>query len=164
MAGNHPSFEKAHINAKALMNEDFYFNPIDETSPFGNDDGSDAYAGFVTWRQSNKNTNPKEYLNELLDSWNYPKYDLNETDYQKLLPVLKQNEMSIIFMTGTDASIIAIAFGQLYLEGIVEKEFKELAKTAIKRELISEILNRWGDKYKNERGEKLKKMLAVLST
>jgi uncharacterized protein YfeS len=159
----YPSFKKAHINAKALMNEDFYFSPIDETAPFGNDDGSDAYAGFVTWRQSNKNAKPKEYFDESLERWGYPKFDIYETGYKQLLPFLKQDKMSIIYMTGTDAAIIAIAFGQLYLEGVIDKDFNELAKTAIKRELIPELLTQWGEKYKKEREEKLKKMLAILS-
>jgi uncharacterized protein YfeS len=32
------------------MNEEFYWSPIEETAPFGNDDGADIYAGFKDWR------------------------------------------------------------------------------------------------------------------
>ena len=67
-------------------------------------------------------------------------------------------------MSGIDAAIIAIAFGQLYLEGRVDKDFNELAKTAIKRQLLPELLALWGDIYKIEREIKLKKILAVLAS
>lgn len=164
MSDYSPTFDKAHPNAKRLMNEDFYFSPIDETAPFGNDDGADTYAGFKDWRQSHKNDNPKIFLNEQIDRWGYPKFDIYETDFQKLKPYLKQSDLGSRYMSGIDASIIAIAFGQLYLEGKVDKDFNELAKTAIKRQLLPELLSLWGDTYKIERETKLKKMLAVLSS
>lgn len=175
MSDYSPTFDKAHPNAKRLMNEEFYFSPIDEYGPFGNDDGADTYAGFQEWRRTNKTKGPKEFLTEQISRWGYPTFDYNETNFEKLKPYLKQNEIGSILLTGTDASIIAIAFGQLYLEGTIDKDFKELAKKAIKRELIPEILLMWGTPYGIEqlkpkpddpaiveRREKLKKMQAVL--
>ena len=143
---------------------EFYFNSIDETSPFGNDDGADTYAGFKDWRQSHKNDNPKKFLLEQIDYWGYPKFDIYETDIEKLTPYLKQSDLGSRYMSGIDAAIIAIAFGQLYLEGTIDKEFNELAKTAIKRQLLPKLLALWGDTYKLERETKLKKMLAVLAS
>jgi len=175
MSDYSPTFDKAHPNAKRLMNEAFYFNPIDEYGPFGNDDGADTYAGFQEWRRTNKTKNSKEFLVEQISRWGYPTVDYNETNFEKLKPYLKQSEIGSRLLTGTDASIIAIAFGQLYLEGTIDKDFKELAKTAIKRELIPEMLLLWGTPYGIEqlkpkpddpaiveRKEKLKKMQAVL--
>jgi uncharacterized protein YfeS len=66
-------------------------------------------------------------------------------------------------MSGIDAAIISIAFGQFYLEGTIYKSFKETGIIAIKRQLIPEILSLWGDTYKIERELKLNKMLAVLN-
>jgi uncharacterized protein YfeS len=66
-------------------------------------------------------------------------------------------------MSGIDAAIVSIAFGQLYLEGKIDKDFKAIAKTSIERELIPELLVLWGDAYKVERETQLKKMLAVLN-
>lgn len=158
-----PTFENASPNAKRLMNEEFYFSLTDETGPFGNDDGTDTYAGFQDWRKSHFSASPKEFLFEQLDRWAYPKFDLNELDIKKLTPYLKQSSLGSRYMSGVDAAIIAIAFGQLYLEGTIDKEFNQLAKTAINRELIPEILNLWGNKYKKERAAKLNKMLGVLN-
>ncbi len=158
-----PTIDKAHPTAKRLMNEAFYWSPIEATAPFGNDDGADTYAGFADWRQTHKTENPKAFLTEQIDYWAYPTFDLNETNFDKLKPYLKQNELGSRCMSGIDAAIVAIAFGQLYLEGKVDKDFKVLTIASIKRQLIPEMLNLWGDKYKTTREAQLNKMLAVLN-
>jgi uncharacterized protein YfeS len=163
MSDYSPTIDKAHPTAKRLMNEEFYWSPIEETAPFGSDDGADTYAGFADWRQTHKTDNPKEFLMEQIDYWGYPTFDLNETSFEKLKPYLKQSNLGTRFMSGIDAAIFAIAFGQLYLEGTVDKDFRELAKTSIKRQLIPEMLNLWGNTYNTVRETQLKKMLAVLN-
>lgn len=162
MSDYSPTIDKAHPTAKQLMNEEFYWSPIEETAPFGSDDGADTYAGFADWRRTNKTNSPKEFLTEQIDSWGYPTFDLNETNIDKLKPYLKKTELGSRFMSGIDAAIVAIAFGQLYLEGTVNQDYKELAVTSIKRQLIPELLNLWGDTYQATRETQLKKMLAVL--
>lgn len=158
-----PAFDKAHPNAKLLMNDSFYFNLTDETAPFGNTDGANIYAGFKEWRQTHKNKDPREYLFEQINYLGYPKFDINETDLLKLKSYLQERELGSRFMSGTDAAIVAIAFGQLYLEGSIDEDYKELAKTAVNRQLIPELLECWGAPYKEERKSKLKKMLAILN-
>ena len=158
-----PTMDKAHPIAKLLMSDAFYWSPIEETAPFGSDDGADTYAGFADWRDTHKSDNPKVFLYEQIESWRYPIFDLNETIFDKLKPYLKQNDLGTRFMSGIDAAITAIAFGQLYLEGTVNKEFNVLAKSSIKRELIPEMLNLWGDSFKVTREIQLKKMLYVLN-
>jgi len=158
-----PTIEKANPVAKRLMNEEFYWSPIEETAPFGNDDGADTYAGFKDWRLTHKTDNPKEFLFDQINYWGYPTFDFNETNIEKLKPYLRQSELGSRYMSGIDAAIVAIAFGQLYLEGTINKDFNEIAKTAIKRELLPELLALWGDTYKVEREAQLKKMLAVLN-
>jgi uncharacterized protein YfeS len=157
-----PSIDKAHPNAKRLMNEEFYWSSIEETAPFGSDDGADTYAGFAEWRQTRKTNNPEEFLMEQIEYWGYPSFDLHETDLEKLKPYLMQSELGSRFMSGIDAAIVSIAFGQLYLEGRVDSDFKELAMTSIKRQLIPELLNLWGKEYKIIRETQLTKMFAVL--
>jgi uncharacterized protein YfeS len=164
MSDYSPTFDKAHPNAQRLMIEDFYFSTIDETAPFGNDDGADTYAGFKDWRRTHLSDKPKEYLLEQLHRWGYPKFDIYETDIKKLTPYLKENNLGSRYMSGVDAAIIAIAFGQLYLEGKVDNDFNELAKIAIRRQLNPELLILWGDPYKIEREIKLQKMLAILKS
>lgn len=76
--------DKAHPNAKTLLTEDFFWSPIEETGPFGSDDGSDCFHGFREWRATNKKESPVTYLKELIEEWDYPTFDFNVTDSQKL--------------------------------------------------------------------------------
>lgn len=78
------SLKTAHPDAKKLMTEDFFWSPIEETGPFGSDDGSDAAYGFRQWRLSHKTTDPLVYLKELVASWQYPFFDWYELDTQKI--------------------------------------------------------------------------------
>ena len=70
--------ETAHPKAQKLLTEDFYWSPIEETGPFGSDDGSDAFYGFKDWREENKNESPLVYLKELIEGWGYDPLDLHE--------------------------------------------------------------------------------------
>jgi len=70
----------AQPNARALMKEDFYWSPIDDSGPFGSDAGSDAAYGFHQWRQTNKSTSPILYLKELMSSWNFPPFAWDQLD------------------------------------------------------------------------------------
>ena len=163
MTSNHPpTFDRAHSNAKLLMNDSFFFDVIEETAPFGSDDGSDAYASFSDWRKNHPSESPLNFLKQQINEWGYPKFDIEETELEKLKSYLKDDEMNIQFMKGIDQAIVATAFGQLYLEGTVDNDIKELAKKSIYRELLPEILKLWGD-YARLREINLNKLLGVLN-
>ncbi|MEP6846977.1 MAG: hypothetical protein ABI861_13280 [Panacibacter sp.] len=161
MSDYSPTFEKANPIAKTIMKDSFYFDVVEEASPFGSDDGADTYASFKDWRSSHRNGNPKTFLSNQIEEWGYPKFDIYETKLEILKPYLEQDELNIQFMTGIDEAISSIAFGQLYLEGAIDPEFKELTKISLTRELIPEILDLWGD-YKTRRQRILQKMMEDL--
>jgi uncharacterized protein YfeS len=76
--------------ARTLLTQGFYWSPIEDFSPFGNDDGSDAFHYFREWRIKNKSTSPVIFLNQLLEEWDYPKFDLttlNETEIAEYLEI-----------------------------------------------------------------------------
>ena len=66
------------------MTDEFYWSPIEETAPFGSDDGSDATYGFRRWRLLNKMTSPVIYLKDLIAGWQYHFFDYNEMDTTKI--------------------------------------------------------------------------------
>jgi uncharacterized protein YfeS len=158
-----PDYENAHPKAKELMNEDFFYNSTDETGPFGSDDAADTYAGFAEWRIANKSANPKDFLIQHIEDWGYPDFDLTTTDFKKLKPYLQKSEMHIHYLTGIDQSILAIAFGQLYIEGKIDDEMLLIAKYSLERQLNSQILKMWPQDYQEERKLKLTKMDEVIS-
>jgi|GEM_PF-3235487 len=60
--------------------------------------------------------------------------------FEKLKPYLEESFTGMRLMRGIDAAIVATAFGQLYLEGTIGSDIKELAKLSIERELLPEVL------------------------
>ena len=198
--------ETAHPKAKKLMTEEFYWSPIEESGPFGSDDGSDAFYGFRQWRQSNKTVSPTVYLKELIEGWGYPPFDWNEMDTTKIsqyisaktqadnseieknIPAMLEHFKSMgdssgkqideaqlreimaatsssmggTFLLGLDNAIIAVGFGQFVLEGKIDEDIKTLTKTAINRELLPILIDRWEGEYNKTRKEQLTKMLATI--
>lgn len=49
--------ETAHPRARELMDEEFFWDCVDEEAPFGSDEGHDAYFEFRRWRERNKKKN-----------------------------------------------------------------------------------------------------------
>jgi hypothetical protein len=86
-----PTFKKAHPNAKRLMKDEFFFSVIEETAPFGSDDGADAYAGFKDWRAMHSSESPVQFLQDQIEIWRYPQFDIYETSFENLKPYLKDN-------------------------------------------------------------------------
>ena len=200
------SRETAHPKAKEILIDDFYWSPIEESAPFGSDDGSDAFYGFRQWRATNKNTSPLKFLEELFISWEYPKFNLNELDTSKIhtyissktsvdnpeineqmktvMEHFKQkakeegkefdekqfkemmsatsSNMGGTYLLGQDNAIISVGFGQFVLEGKIDPDLKALTKTAINRELLPILIDRWDNPYKQTRIDQPTKMLTVL--
>jgi uncharacterized protein YfeS len=200
------TFNKAHPNAKVLMTDDFYWNAIEETSPFGNDDGFDAGYGFREWRLSHPAISPVQYLDELIQSWAYPYFDYNEMDTTKILsyilakPTLSESEIQSQLVTfreilknssdssaqtmsdqqlreviisssgigdrcllGIDNAITAIGFAQLVLEGEMDQDIRLLTITALNRQLLPMLINRYDLGYRDKRKGQLTKMLGVVN-
>jgi uncharacterized protein YfeS len=84
--GGNDVFSPATANpkAKALMKEDFFWSPIDESGPFGSDDGSDAAHGYYEWRRTNRAGSPVAYLTDLSQRWGYPPIEWDELDTNRL--------------------------------------------------------------------------------
>lgn len=163
MSNYGPAFKQAHPRAQQLMDEDFFYSPIEESGPFGSDDGADTFAGFARWRTSNSFTDPLAYLQQQLNEWGYPPFDLQDSDPEHIRRYMEQHEMGVTFLVGMDAAIVAVAFGQLYLEGTVDESLNALGKISLNRQLHPEMLLLWDEVYQPVRSEQLGKMLSVLN-
>ncbi|AHM59293.1 hypothetical protein D770_05130 [Flammeovirgaceae bacterium 311] len=122
--------ESAHPKAKELLTEDFYWSPINESGPFGSDDGSDAFYGFMQWRQSNARRSPVKYLDELLTEWGLPKFDIYELDTNKINAYLINNNKS-------DASLIAGLIPEIrkHYEEMGKREGKEFDEASFQKSI-----------------------------
>ena len=116
------SFKTANPKAQKLMKEDFFWSPIEETGPFGNDDGSDAAYGFYQWRHDNKHADPMSYLNDLIAGWNYPYFDPNELDSIKIQNYIAKD---VVF---DDSTLFSMKQG---LKNMAFKDNKEMSDSEI---------------------------------
>lgn len=155
------SYENAHPNAQKLMQGEFFYSVTDGTAPFGSDDGWEVFYAFKNWQKTNNGRSKVDFIHEQIDYWGYPTFNLQSTNIEDLKQYLLTSELGSRFMYGIDQAIIATAFGQLYLEGYIDLNLRSLATTAIKRELLPEILNLWQEQ-RTEREEKLNMLMLVL--
>jgi uncharacterized protein YfeS len=127
--------EKAHPRAVSLMTEDFFWNCIADDTPFGSDEGSQAYSCWRGWRASN----PDASLREAMASWILGGDGLAYLSLSSQERPLEGFEGSSYVMDWDlwtlNITIIATALSQLLDEGNVDEEAKPFvfAATAIER-------------------------------
>ncbi|MDP1814214.1 MAG: WGR domain-containing protein [Leadbetterella sp.] len=142
--------------SKKLMNEDFYWNCTEETSPFGSDEGSDTFSFLREAFQENPRTKPLDFLMSQFAANPdfYPLKDLHCLDSE----YLKNNFEDLDLLIIQDNAIWAVAFGQLVLRGHIDDEVKALAKVSFKRQLL-EVFRPF---FEKQRESQILKMLNVL--
>jgi uncharacterized protein YfeS len=74
----------AHRKAQKILKDNFFWSTVDPSSPFGNDEGAEVFHGFRQWRATNKKTSPLTYLDQLIRSWDFPKFDVYELDTTRI--------------------------------------------------------------------------------
>jgi uncharacterized protein YfeS len=151
------SSENSHPNAVAILTDEFYWDEIDDNSPFGNDTGNDTLKLFQEWREKNWMESPIVFLNQLLDKWDVTNDFWDVTDLAEAQNLREQDEFSFYIR---DYVAIALAFGQLLLAGKIDAEPKRRALLAIERQSLPIITEHWNSA--KERIERLQKMRSVL--
>jgi len=159
---NEISFLNAHPNAQRLMKDEFFYDITDQLSPFGDDDSWETFMAFQEWLQTNSNRNKMEFIHQQISYWDYPPFDLNTTDFDVINRYLQTSPLHNRFLYGTDEAIIATAFGQLYLEGLIDLNIRNLAITAIKRQTLTEMIAMHSEEFSNKIVIKYSKLLKVL--
>lgn len=151
--------KSAHPKAASLMNEEWYWDEVDELTPFGNDDGSDAVHFFKTWREKNKDEDPALFIDALEKDWDFSFSHINN-DSEKDLPAI---EKANPFYRNVDRAVIGIAFGQLILEGTISSKLKKLGLKAINRTKTEHGMNGMTEGNKKEYTSRLNKMEEILN-
>lgn len=149
----------AHPASVNFMNEEWWWDEADDFSPFGSDDGSDAFYGFKTWREKNSKAEPAAYILELEKDWGISFAHLEIEKEEDLQAI----ENSNTFYRNVDRSIIAVSLGQIALEGSISPKLKSLGIKAIKRARTDFGLNGMDDEDKIEYRKRLDKMKDVLN-
>ncbi|MEM6524039.1 MAG: hypothetical protein AAF693_09610 [Bacteroidota bacterium] len=135
------NFNNAHDNAKKILTEEFYWNPVEEGSPFGNDDGYDAFYSFYDWRKTNLSENPVKFIYELLESWGYPKFDVNTLDQSKIESYINNNTSSSSQLTQDHIDEL-----RKHMKEMAEQAGKELSEEQF-QSIINETSGNMGGTY-----------------
>jgi len=123
---SHPFFV-SHATA------DFYYDLGDEFSPFGNDAGADMLFHLQDWfSERSDSENVPNFLLEFLED-NHP----GNSNYINLKDSRQLNELDRnrrIYYDDIDQSIIAAAFGQCKISGVIDIDLFVLADNALSRQ------------------------------
>ncbi len=150
--------EHAHKKAIELIPEEFFWDCVDELSPFGSDEGDMALSEFRDWKKENPTVPIYECLKWTIEEVGEIKIeDYNEQILNKDLIKSQMGDAEIDdqqYIFTLDISAIATGFGQLVDEGKIDKKNKPLIQLAIDRQKIwAELSNEW--KYKDEYIERM---------
>ncbi|UKB85674.1 hypothetical protein LF887_08640 [Chryseobacterium sp. MEBOG06] len=154
--------------AKKIMLNEYYYDPLDAWSPFGNDIGSDTYYLYCDWKKEHPKEDIRKFIDEELISSGYPGFDLymDGKDPERLRRIVDTMQNQYIDLNAIDNKVIALAFSQLFLEGKIEPQVKEWAEAAFSREFV--YLDFWGEddkgemKERKEREERMNELLSDL--
>lgn len=133
---------KAHPNALKLLQDNFFWNGIDELAPFGSDEGYEALIEFRRWRKENPKIEVGYCIAWVINSVgeidDYDDYNEENVVNEELIKRQRNdpnfNDQQYIYTL--DTSIIATALGQLVDEGIIEIDYKYYVQVAINRQKI----------------------------
>lgn len=131
------SRETSHPNYNALLVKDFYFDSEDVFSPFGNGDGSETLAELEEWYAETAGKGDimdfvVERMNDYGHSYNSMLLSVTITP-EHIDKLMDEDEFLLPYI---DDVIIATAFGQYKIAGIIDAPLKRLAEVALQREEI----------------------------
>jgi len=156
--GNALSKETSHPEFVRLMTADFYYDCLDEFSPFGNDDGADLLFNLEDWYREDGEGNITEWLFETIDEFGF-KYQSKDcariVDKASLEQIHSEDPF---FFECMDDAIIAAAFGQLKITGLLDQELKGLALIALERKKAMSIFDTGESEIDEEDQKKIDRM------
>jgi uncharacterized protein YfeS len=147
-----------HPNAARILTDEFYWDCVDDNSPFGNDTGADTLHFFHDWREEHPDTNPIVFLDELLAGWEVDNDHWDVVESEQARELLREDAFGL---NTRDDAVIAVALGQFALEGRIEPEIKRRALLAMERQALPPLLES-RSAWASERVERLGKMRAVV--
>ncbi|MEY4925765.1 MAG: hypothetical protein RI894_201 [Bacteroidota bacterium] len=121
----------AHPQAVELMPEPYFWNPDDDFSPLGSDEGFEAYAKFYEWRMKNRLEPILPYLQGIV-SRNEEFYTEDMCSDAEIALMIENSEDEEMYEL--DRAIIAVCFTQIIEEGALDKTAFPLLQRVIFRQ------------------------------
>jgi uncharacterized protein YfeS len=161
------SRETSHPRFVELAPEDFYYDCVDDFSPFGSDDGNDTLSALEEWyRDGGDDGQVSTFLNELLEDWDFGlPGNLIRADAEAIEKWLAIDDMHENYLQAECRARVATAFGQLKITGRIAPDILDESLAAIRCQLwINERARTHYPKWEfaDEAHASLVKMQAVL--
>jgi uncharacterized protein YfeS len=121
---------KAHKNALAVMTEEFFWNELDDMSPFGSDTGNDVLRLYITNRLEAVPQDATSFFDDLWNSWGYGQLIDNNVGAGNNILDSERLKMST-----------ALVFAQLIFDGAVDPRIKSIAIQLLESAISSEVRN-----------------------
>ncbi len=132
--------EFAHPRAIELIPEDFFWDCVDELTPFGSDEGDLALSEFRDWKKENPNEPIYDCIKWVIeDLTEKPISEYNEQIINRELIKSQVDDEDFddeYYLFTVDISVIATGFGQLVDEGKIDESIKPIIQRAITRQKI----------------------------
>jgi uncharacterized protein YfeS len=151
--------DHAHPKAQRALTSTFFWSCIDDNTPFGNDNGADTLSFYRDWRPTHASEATIHFVTALLKDWGVASTQWDVTAPEQIARLIVEDEFSF---THRDDVIIALAFGQIVLEGRVDADIKERALVALQRQATQLALDLWRENCHSERRRRLQLMIGIL--
>lgn len=131
--------ENSHPRAIDLVQHDFFWDYLDELTPFGSDEGHNALVQFRNWRIENPVSPLKEFLSLLIEGiaeLDVSEYNLAIAQTEYIQSQLEDDDFDDDYYIYTmDAYLIGAGFGQLADEGKIDSDAKSIISIALLRQI-----------------------------
>ena len=149
--------EGAHANARRLMKDEFFWDIVDEDSPFGNDTGADTLEFYRAWVE--ESDDDEDFLHQLFDEWDVDWEFAESVADEALKESLEDEDYDILTY---DDVVIGMAFAQLVLAGNIERDIAQRAERCLQRQARDDVIAYRGWSDPAERRERCARMLEVV--
>ena len=121
--------------AKEILTNEIFWDLSNEFAPFGSDEGFDGFWCFEKWLRANPSENVMVYLRYLAS---YFRLEFNQI-YQTRISDLENR--NLILIEDFDDEIIAVCFGQLILQGFIQRSLLRIGTIALERQATTFVLH-----------------------
>lgn len=151
--------EDAHPRAREALTDAFFWDASDPCGPFGGDVGLDVLDALRDHRLEDPRGDLLSLLGELLAMWEVPNDHWDVVEEAAVQEIGADDELGLLLR---DEAILALAFGQIIVEGRVDPEIRRRAMLALHRQALPALIHGFGDRGR-VRAERVARMREVLS-
>jgi len=124
---SHPAFVQHFSN-------DLYYDITDDFAPFGNDEGADALMALEEWYEKTKGKKDiLKWMYKFIDEFGFEYASKDCAMISDPAGCKEMQEEDPFFLDCLNNTVLAVAFGQIKIAGIIDPELKKVALSTIQR-------------------------------